>query len=203
VKTLALIVRRPDLSRAAFRAHYEAVHAPLATPLLSGLLRYVRHHVLGEIHGAPPFDVVTSFVYRDAAAARAVMARVAGPEAEALRQDELTFMDKPRNTFFAVREEGERGARAAPADFQAVVLVKGGPARLSPPREAVRGLAWELCNESLPQFGAPPFDRVWQLHAAADDGLAAWGARAAGQGAGVCIVRVSEDETPIPPGGVA
>ncbi len=157
-----------------------------------------------RFYGVPPFDSLSSFTYRDAAAARAVMARVEGPEGAALRRDELTFMDKPRNSFFAVREEAESGARVAPAVLRALALVKRAPGAraLVPPREAVRGLTWELHNEALAQFGAPPFDSVWQLHAAEDSGLAVWAERAAGEGARVCVVRVFEDETPIPAGGV-
>ena len=44
IRTLSLIKRRPDITRDAFREHYETVHAPLALPFMDGLERYVRYH---------------------------------------------------------------------------------------------------------------------------------------------------------------
>src|SRR5262245_64437837 len=110
MKTLALIARRPDTSRDSFRDHYEDVHAPLAVrTLLEGTTRYVRNHLREELFGRPGFDVVTAFWYRDAAAAISVMKRTESPAGEPILRDELTFMDKPANTFFAVAEHAMRG----------------------------------------------------------------------------------------------
>ena len=125
MKTLALIARRPDLSRAEFRDHYEDVHAPLAVrTLLEGTTRYVRHHLRDTLFGRPAFDVVTAFWYRDAAAAAEIMRRTETPAGEAIRQDELTFMDKPANTFFAVTERVVRGAEDRDAALAAIALVR-------------------------------------------------------------------------------
>ena len=46
IRVLALIVRRADITRDAFREHYETVHAPLATPELGG----IPHHGIGNFH---------------------------------------------------------------------------------------------------------------------------------------------------------
>lgn len=211
LKTLALIARKPGLSREEFRAHYEEVHAPLALPLLRGLVRYVRHYVTEELHGAPGFDVITSFTYRDAAAARAVMAKLATAAGDPIRADELTFMDKPRNRFFEAREVSETGARDRAAPLQCAALVKRvageGAAQFAADfaeralpalRNAARGLRWCLHSAALDSFGEPPFDAVVQLHAEADAGLARWVASLETRGARVAIVRVAERETALP-----
>jgi hypothetical protein len=209
VKTLALIARKPGTTRDAFRAHYEEVHAPLGLTVMSGLVRYVRHHVCEELHGAGGFDVVTSFTYRDATSLHDVFARLATAAGEAVRRDELTFMDKPRNRFFAVREAAERGARDRSAPLQCIALWRRAPgqgaeafaARALPAlHAAVRGLRWSLHNEALATFGEPPWDAVAQLHAAADAGLAAWCAEREREGARVVLVRVTEHETTLPAG---
>ena len=109
MKTLALIVRRPDHSREAFRKHYEEIHSPLAMrTIMEGTTRYVKHHLRDELYGAPDFDVVSAFEYRDGEAAAALFARSEGPEGARIRADELSFMDKPRNSFFVVTEQVER-----------------------------------------------------------------------------------------------
>jgi hypothetical protein len=215
VKTLALIVRKPGTTRDAFRTHYEEVHAPLGLGVMRGLVRYVRHHVREAVHGAVELDVATSFVYRDAAALAGVIARLATPAGDAVRADELTFMDKPRNRFFAVREAAERGARDRAAPLQALALVQRAAgqgaaafaadfaARALPAlHDAARGLRWCLHHEALATFGEPPWDAVVQLHAAAAPGLASWCAAREAEGARACAVRVSEHETPLPAGGV-
>ena len=109
IKTFALIVRRPDHTRKAFREHYEEIHAPTALPLTHGLARYVRYHLEEELHGTPIFDVITAFWYPSAKEAAATIASIDSPEGEAVRADELTFMDKERNVILPVTPEQRRG----------------------------------------------------------------------------------------------
>jgi len=217
MKTLALIARRPDTTRDAFRAHYEEVHAPLAIDtLLEGTLRYVRSHLREEIHGAPGFDVVTAFWYRDVAAALAIQHRLSGTEGEPILRDELTFMDKPANTFFAVSERPVMGEEDRAAELRGLALV-GAPegedaadflARYEAqqvPRllDAVRAPAWCLQNRTL-HIGpdaAPAFDAVTQLHAEGDAGLGDWARELAAAGARVVVAAVSEHESALPWGG--
>ena len=45
MKTIGLMPRRPDMSRAAFRDHYENRHAPLALGKFP-FEKYVRNHVV-------------------------------------------------------------------------------------------------------------------------------------------------------------
>jgi len=105
IRTLALIVRRPDVTRRDFRDHYENVHAPLALPHMPGLKHYLRNHVSEELNGIEPgFDVMTEFGYERAEDVAHIIGVLQSPEGEPIRRDELTFMDKARNTFFAIAD---------------------------------------------------------------------------------------------------
>lgn len=210
MKTLALIARRKDLSRRAFRDHYEDTHAPLAIrTVLDGTTRYVRSHVAREIHGEPRFDVVTAFWYADASAALAVQQRLATPAGEAILADELTFMDKPANTFFAVSEHAVDGDERAPAALRALALVAGPGGEdagdfvaryeadwLPRLQQSVRMPAWCLQNRALAMGpGRPAFDAVSQIHAGSDAGLADWAAALAAEDARVLVLGVEECES--------
>ena len=210
MKTLALIARRKDIDRDEFRDHYEQIHAPLAVrTLLEGTTRYVRHHLREELFGRPAFDVVTGFWYRDAAAAALIMRRTETPVGDEIRRDELTFMDKPANAFFAVTEHTVRGAEDRAAGLAAVALVRRPadsdaahfaeiyekdslPALLDAAREPV----WCLQNRAL-RFGPDEsaFDVVTQIHAAGDAGLAKWAQSLAASGAHVVLATVTEHES--------
>jgi len=218
MKTLALIARRKDIDRAEFRDHYEEIHAPLAVrTLLEGTTRYVRHHLREELFGRPAFDVVTGFWYRDAAAALEIMRRTQQPAGDAIRRDELTFMDKPANTFFAVTEHPVRGAEDPAAGFSAVALVRRPTGtdlthfietyekdRIPALLDAAREPAWCLQNRAV-RFGPnePAFDVVTQLHAAGDAGLVSWAQSLAAGGAQVVLARVTEHESDLRQAGVS
>jgi hypothetical protein len=213
MKTLAMIVRRKDHTREAFRAHYEDIHAPLAMEtVMEGTIYYVRHHIADEVHGCPFFDVVTAFEYRDNAAAAKLMERLGGPEGERIIADEHTFMDRDRNTFFAVEERLVSGAPDRTAGFSAIALVKAPaeseregfvrdyeaesiPALL----DATKSPVWCLQNRALALGGPPPaFDLATQVHAAGDDNLSGWAATLESGGAEVVVIGVSEHETDTP-----
>jgi uncharacterized protein (TIGR02118 family) len=215
MKTLALLVRRPALTRAAFREHYERVHAPLALSVMSGLTRYVRHHVVEELHGVGGFDVVSTFEYRDVAAMQGVVGRLASPAGDPILRDELQFMDKSRNRFFPVREVSERGARDRSAPLQAIALLRRHERQsaaefasdfaargLRDLADAVRDLRWLLHHEAIPGAATELYDVAVQLHAAAPAGLLAWCAEREGESSRVVLVRVEECETVLPPGGL-
>jgi hypothetical protein len=213
MKTLALIARRRDISRDEFRDHYEQIHAPLAVrTLLEGTTRYVRNHLREELHGRAAFDVVTAFWYRDTAAAIEVMRRTETPVGEPVREDELTFMDKPANTFFAVTEHVALGEEDPRAALRAVALVRrpaGADAReflvsyekeqLPMLLDAARAPTWCLLNRAI-RAGAsePAFDAVTQIHAAGDAGLARWASALAATGAAALVATVSEHESALP-----
>ena len=210
IRVLAFIRRLPGVSRDAFRSHYEEIHVPTALPSLGGILRYVRHHVREEIHGAPGFDCMTRFDYRDAAAVRAAFERIEGPQGDAIRRDELTFMDKPANVFFAVEEAPAweaKPARAGKAHLLVCVRRPEGEetrrfrARfLEESLPALRAAALDACW-CRPQWARPgvaqgaPFDAVTELGAAGAGGLARWARGLEAEGARVIAVRVSVHET--------
>ncbi len=104
LKTIALIRRRADHDREAFRDHYERTHSPLAVRHIRSFGRYVRNHVLEEVAGEPWFDVATEFWFETGADAKHVMDVLESPVGEEIRADEASFMERERNTSFPVRE---------------------------------------------------------------------------------------------------
>jgi len=89
-KALALMPRRPDLTRDQFRTYYETRHTPLALRYFK-FRRYVRNHLLS----APEigFDCVSEFWPRDLAATFALMQTRVGAR---MHEDERRFADQPR-----------------------------------------------------------------------------------------------------------
>lgn len=134
-KVVTLFLRRPDLTRAQFRDHYETRHVPmgLAANRYFGFHKYVRNHVVGAAPGLVPlreFDAFTEFSFRDLSKAVDAQAFMATPDGKALAQDELNFLDMSYHPSFAVTEDLVAGA---PRDVdqglvrkQALVLKRGG-----------------------------------------------------------------------------
>ena len=65
VTTVALIERRPDISRSLFSRYWRDVHGVMAARI-PGFDRYTQHHVT-PIGGAAPFEGIAIVSYRDAA----------------------------------------------------------------------------------------------------------------------------------------
>lgn len=105
IKNLGLIPRRADLSRAAFREHYETRHAPLALRYLRTFRRYVRNHVVEATPADPPFDALSEFWYDDERDIESVVAFLTSPAGEVLREDEARFMDRTAIRIIRVTEE--------------------------------------------------------------------------------------------------
>ena len=160
IRTLALIVRRPDTSREDFRAHYEEVHAPLALPHMKGLKHYLRNHVAEELNGFEPgFDVMTEFTYASDEDVKHIFRVLQSPEGEPILRDELSFMDKPRNTFFAIGDPVLRaGGEPIPTTgVKLAALVRGaGEAAFDPLLEAgpVRAVTHAV-------LGGPKGEAAW------------------------------------------
>ena len=212
MRVLAFIVRRPDVTRDAFREHYEATHVPTALPFLAGITGYVRHHIREALHGTPRFDCMSAFDYRDEAAVQAVLKRVQSPEAEVLRRDELTFMDVPRNHYFAVRDAAPWRAGPAPAAVAPLLACVR-----RPPEEKLQAFCERFLAEALPaleaavdradwvrlQFtlgGSGPnaaFDAIAQVGARGEGALAGWARSLEASGAHVVAARVSAHPTPM------
>jgi uncharacterized protein (TIGR02118 family) len=208
IKTFALIVRRPDHTREAFRKHYEEIHVPTALPLVQGLARYVRYHLEEEIHGTPIFDVISGFWYPSGEEAAATVARIDSPEGEKIRADERSFMDKERNVILPVAarqrldsDEGDQPVFVlvrAPRDDREAWLAdydaKQAPALL----EALEAPRFAL-DHTTAQAGphAPAWDRVTEF---ASEGLGSFHSWIAGlepTGAGICAVQTRRHETNI------
>lgn len=90
LKALALMPRRPDLTREQFRRYYETRHTPLALRYFR-FRKYVRNHLLT----APDigFDCVSEFWPRRMDATFALMQTNVG---ERMHEDERQFTDQPR-----------------------------------------------------------------------------------------------------------
>lgn len=90
LKALALMPRRPDLTREQFRRYYETRHTPLALRYFR-FRKYVRNHLLT----APDigFDCVSEFWPQRMEATFALMQTKVG---ERMREDERQFTDQPR-----------------------------------------------------------------------------------------------------------
>ena len=211
IRVLAFMRRLPGVTRDAFREHYESVHVPIALPFLTGTAGYVRHHVREEIHGSPGFDCMTRFDYPDAATLKAVFEQTEGPQADAIRRDERSFMDKPAIVFFPVEEaEGwgtpgpeanrvlvcvRRPGSEEAADFRARFQERGLPEL----RTAVGAAGWCRPQWALAALAqGQGFDWVAQLGEASAGEVAAWARRLSGEGVAVIAARVSVHETPMP-----
>ncbi|NQT48625.1 MAG: EthD domain-containing protein [Chloroflexi bacterium] len=109
VKAIALIKRKPGLSREEFRRHYEEVHAPLILKTAPNIVKYVRNHVIVP-GGAeePPFDCVTELWFESMEGFKAGVA-VWGTEAgKVIRDDEDSFLDRSKLAFFLVDETASK-----------------------------------------------------------------------------------------------
>ena len=212
IKTLALIKRRDDIERDAFRHHYEETHVPLALPILEGLIRYVRYHVVQDRIGEVDFDVLTFFGYRDKGATDGVFARLESSEGEAIHADERTFMDTAANRFFAVSErmlldaeEGEEGethlfvlVRRPPGmsrfDASAQLVSRHYPALLA----GFEKPSFARLLDGFPMQGDPlETDSVLQVAATTFDGLEGWSKELARGGFRVVAVETQRFETPL------
>ena len=92
MKTIGLMPRRPDISRAAFRDHYENRHAPLALGKFP-FEKYVRNHVVVSDPDPIGFDCLSEFWVEKVSEIYEIMA---GPIGDIMREDELRFTDQPK-----------------------------------------------------------------------------------------------------------
>jgi uncharacterized protein (TIGR02118 family) len=100
MKTVGLMPRKTDITRARFRNHYEDRHAPLATSKFP-FDKYVRNHVVASDPDPIGFDCLSEFWIDEV---EEIYRLMAGPVGEIMREDELRFTDQP-NIGPAVAEE--------------------------------------------------------------------------------------------------
>jgi uncharacterized protein (TIGR02118 family) len=103
IKIVAMIRRRPDLSRDDFRDYYENRHAPLFHRVIpdevaSAIIHYVQNHAitLGRGTTETTYDCVTEIGFDDRAQLDVWNRWYLGDEGRVLRDDEENFMDKSR-----------------------------------------------------------------------------------------------------------
>lgn len=109
-KLIALIVKQPRLSAEAFKAYYEANHAPLVARLLPMINRYTRSYlpdtsaVPGK-GGVPSFDVLTELWFKNEADLAAFWERIREPDVmAAIRADEAHFLISKKTVMYRVDE---------------------------------------------------------------------------------------------------
>lgn len=113
VKAIALLRRKPGISREQFVRHYETSHVPLMMGLLRGVTDYRRNYVdeanmvAGPDGALPDYDSVTELWFVDRAAfddsMRIMIDPARGPLVAA---DEEHFIDRPATRMFLVEEHG-------------------------------------------------------------------------------------------------
>ena len=101
IKLLAVLHKRPDMSREEFVRYWREVHAPLGQGM-EGVRRYVINPTLEAFAmGEPPFDGLAELWFDDPAAARAAFA---SPVGVATTRDVAMFA-QPEKTQIVIAEE--------------------------------------------------------------------------------------------------
>lgn len=111
-KNIALLKRKPGMSREDFIAYYENNHAPLIISLMPEILRYQRNFLVEgnryifDKAAAIDFDVVTEIWLKDRASYERFAAENAKPDVAAkIAADEENFLDRPYTRMFTVEEK--------------------------------------------------------------------------------------------------
>jgi hypothetical protein len=105
LRSLLPLYRREGMTTAAFRDHYERVHARIGERAMGAyVLRYARHYLnpLGDPPPGAP-DVITEVVWRDRAALDACIASITGtPLGDEVAEDEARLFDRTRIHIYTV-----------------------------------------------------------------------------------------------------
>ena len=99
IKALAFIHKKSGLSDSEFRDYYEKNHAPLALSLLT-FEGYERNYIRSELN--PLYVLVGSisiFQYQSIKSLNVIEEQMSSDAGDALRKDELEFMDVTKNYF--------------------------------------------------------------------------------------------------------
>lgn len=151
IKVIALLRRKPGLSREEFIAYYETRHAPLILSLLPGIAEYRRNFVSREgafesAVAAIDFDSVTEMRFADRAAYDRFLEASARPEiAQAIADDEENVFDRAATRMFVVDETPpSQDLRARLAELEAERAVREGLARFA---RVVDTKAWDALGD--------------------------------------------------------
>lgn len=104
VKAIALLKRKPGLSREEFIEHYEKVHVPLILKYSTGVVKYVRNFVVSDGITEPEFDCITELWYEDMKAFKATIGVWGTDEGQVIRDDEDSFLVRENIKFCLVEE---------------------------------------------------------------------------------------------------
>ena len=112
-KMIALLSKKPGLSRDDFIEYYETKHVPLVRKLFPKIQEYKRSFldlngaIIPDGMSAPDFDVVTEFWFADRAAYEDTLATYGDPTvSKTISQDEENFLDLSKMRFIVVDEYG-------------------------------------------------------------------------------------------------
>lgn len=116
MKMIMFFRRRPDLTAAQFRDHYENRHVPLATSLFPYFKDYRRNYVRHDLQhrradaegsdGGFGFDVITELTFAEPGDYERMVRQMADPATrEQVIEDELKFMDRSATIVLMVDEE--------------------------------------------------------------------------------------------------
>lgn len=106
IKVLIFAKRKAGLDHAAFRDHYETVHAPLSVSEMPFLRGYARNFPV-PVPGKPEadFDVLTEMWFDDREGFQKTMAHLLDPETgRSLQEDGDKFMDRTSTRLIVVEE---------------------------------------------------------------------------------------------------
>lgn len=136
LKQVCLLTRRPDMTMAGFRDHYENVHARVAASLMPEALRYQRRYVQPEISpvtGQPipvPFDCLTEIWWETREEFEAAMEAIGQGKAQRrlCEDEEMLFAAHDYPVFSAEDcETPMRGWEQGESLFKQIYLLKRRP----------------------------------------------------------------------------
>lgn len=108
IKVIALLKRKPGLSREQFSDYWFAKHAPLGeriAPPLALSARYIQNHALAMASGGEaPYDAVAELYFENAAAMKRWTDWYNSPAGKPLRDDENEFMDVAKRVVIVTDE---------------------------------------------------------------------------------------------------
>jgi uncharacterized protein (TIGR02118 family) len=135
-KVIALITRRPDMTREQFLDYYANHHVKLVWRVFPWTADYRRNFIdlsrsiMSPGLPAPDFDSITEMWFHDRAGYDRMLAAHAAPELDKVMvADEGRFMDRTKTRFFVVDEHGATPAGDAPntPKFKAMAVMAKKP----------------------------------------------------------------------------
>jgi uncharacterized protein (TIGR02118 family) len=135
-KVIALITRRPDMTREQFLGYYANNHVKLVWRVFPWTADYrrnfidLKHSIIAPGLPAPDFDSITEMWFHDRAGYDRMLAAHAAPELdEVMVADEGRFMDRTKTRFFIVDEHGATpaGDAANAPGFKAMAVMAKKP----------------------------------------------------------------------------